>query len=69
MTDWENVRFRKSVLSSTGGCVEVAHQDGLIGVRDSKARPAGPVLEFTLHEWSCFLSGVHAGEFDPKAMG
>ncbi len=68
MIDWDNATFKKSVVSSTGGCVEVAQQDGRIGVRDSKAQSAGPVLEFTLHEWSCFLAGVKAGEFDSKAM-
>lgn len=63
MTDWTNARWRKSDVSDSGGCVEVAYQDGLIGVRDTKARGKGPVLEFTEREWSAFLSGAAKGQF------
>lgn len=43
--------------------MEVAFVDGKIGVRDSKDQ-RGPVLVFTPHEWTAFLSGVRGGEFD-----
>ena len=57
--------WAKSSLSlSNGNCVEVASlPDGEIGVRDSKDAN-GPVLRFTLGEWSAFLGGVRNGEFD-----
>lgn len=61
----ENTEWRKAAAStSQGNCVEVrfAH-DGHIGVRDSKD-PDGPVLAFTPQEWSAFLDGAKAGEFD-----
>jgi hypothetical protein len=58
--------WRKSSLSSGGdNCVEVAvATDGSIGVRDSKQRGEGPVLEFTPTEWDAFVGGVKGGEFD-----
>lgn len=64
MTDWSTATFRKSSTSSSGGCVEVAQLDGLVGVRDSKTHGSGPVLEFTRHEWECFLAGARGGEFN-----
>jgi hypothetical protein len=58
--------WRKSTLSSGGdNCVEIAFDpDGNVGVRDSKQRGRGPVLEFTPSEWEAFLGGVKVGEFD-----
>jgi hypothetical protein len=44
--------------------VEVASDGQNILVRDSKAVGKGPILSFTLAEWSAFLSGVRAGEFE-----
>jgi Domain of unknown function (DUF397) len=57
-------RSVKSSLSyANGDCVQVARlADGRIGVRDSKD-PGGPVLRFTLAEWSAFLGGAANGEF------
>ena len=66
--DWSTARWRKSVVSDDGGCVEVARVGEPIGVRDTKAHGAGSVLEFNLHEWSCFLAGVRSGEFDLDQM-
>lgn len=62
--DWSRARWRKSVNSDSGGCVEVARIGDVVGVRDTKARGVGPVLEFNLHEWSCFVAGARQGEFD-----
>ena len=46
-----------------GSCVEARRQDGLIEVRNSKAREAGTVV-FTTAEWDSFLFGAKRGEFD-----
>jgi hypothetical protein len=58
--------WKKSSLSSGGdNCVEVAFAaDGSVGVRDSKQKGLGPILEFTPAEWEAFLGGVAEGEFD-----
>jgi uncharacterized protein DUF397 len=58
------VEWRKSTLSTTNGCVEVAFIDDKIAVRDSKNQGGGPVLEFTRVEWEAFVGGVRDGEFD-----
>jgi hypothetical protein len=55
--------FCKARGSGDIGCVEVAMRDGLVGVRDSKDA-AGALLIFTRHEWTVFVEGVKAGEFD-----
>ncbi len=55
--------WRKSSLSGSGGCVEVASAPGIIAVRDTKDRQ-GPVLRFTPDEWVAFVAGVRNGEFD-----
>ncbi|TMR99042.1 DUF397 domain-containing protein [Nonomuraea basaltis] len=58
--------WRKSTRSGPdgGNCVEVAElSGGRRGVRDSK-NPTGPALVFTPGEWSAFVGGVKAGEFD-----
>jgi hypothetical protein len=55
--------WTKSSHSHNNGCVEVAHGDDLVAVRDSKD-PSGPVLLFTPKEWRAFLAGVRDGEFD-----
>jgi Domain of unknown function (DUF397) len=55
--------WRKSTWSGTGNCVEVADQGANRLVRDSKD-PGGSVLVFTEDEWTAFLAGAKAGEFD-----
>jgi Domain of unknown function (DUF397) len=56
--------FRKSTFSGGGGCVEVRRlPDGRIALRDSKDVSLVP-HHFTPHEWTAFLAGVRAGEFD-----
>ena len=62
--DWSKANWRKSSTSESGGCVEVAYLDGVIGVRDTKENGAGPVLEFTRTEWMAFLAGTRNGEFE-----
>lgn len=61
---WKSAKWRKSVISDTGGCVEVAFASGTIGVRDTKANGAGPILEFNEREWRAFVEGARRGEFD-----
>ncbi|HEY0001001.1 MAG TPA: DUF397 domain-containing protein [Actinoplanes sp.] len=58
--------WHKSTRSGGNGgdCVEVARNlPGIVAVRDSKD-PDGPALTFTRAEWSAFLAGVRAGDFD-----
>ena len=56
--------FRKSQRSGDNGCVEVAtNLADVVAVRDSKD-PTGPALLFTRAEWTAFVGGVRAGEFD-----
>jgi hypothetical protein len=57
--------WRKSSLSGTNGCVEIAFVNERVAVRDSKDR-RGPVLTFTPNEWKAFVGGVRNGEFDLK---
>ncbi|KRF23651.1 DUF397 domain-containing protein [Phycicoccus sp. Soil803] len=61
---WHNAHWRKSVLSDSGGCVEIAFADGTVGVRDTKAQGNGPILEFNEREWRAFTGGVALGEFE-----
>ncbi len=61
-----DLTWRKSTFSgdSGGGCVEVAFlPDGGVAVRDTKDRSL-PAHRFTPQEWTAFLAGVRAGEFD-----
>lgn len=56
--------WRKSTRSgSNGQCVEARRMDDTIQLRDSKDR-SGPVLSFTLGEWTAFTAGVKGAEFD-----
>jgi Domain of unknown function (DUF397) len=65
--DLSRAGWRKSVRSSSNGCVEVGLVDDQIVVRDSKDRE-GPVLMFTAHEWEAFLGGARDGEFELKRL-
>ena len=55
-------RWRKASFCQSGECVEVARQDDMIIVRDSKERCT--VLRSTVEQWRTFVQGVKAGEFD-----
>jgi hypothetical protein len=61
--DPATAKWRKSSHSGDNGCVEVAHGEDRIAVRDAKD-PSGPILLFTTLEWRAFLAGVRDGEFD-----
>jgi hypothetical protein len=59
--------WKKSSWSAeNGNCVEVAELPGdNIGVRHSKDNAPGcPALLFTLAEWSAFVKGIQAGDFN-----
>ena len=58
--------WQKSTLSSyNGNCFEIARLlRDRVGVRDTKDKGSGPVLIFNQDEWSAFVAGVKAGEFD-----
>jgi hypothetical protein len=53
----------KSTISGEDNCVEAAIDEIGVSVRNSK-EPAGPTLRFSTSEWTAFLAGVRAGEFD-----
>jgi hypothetical protein len=58
--------FKKSPFSGRPphlACVEVAHQNGTVKVRDSKD-PNGPQLSFSEAEWVAFIRGAMKGEFN-----
>lgn len=60
-TNWRKSSFCDN---SSGNCVEVGSNHlGARAVRDSKAA-SGDVLVFTEDEWTAFVKGVKAGEFD-----
>lgn len=55
------IAWRKSTMSDTGACVEVAAAGGSVLVRDS-ANPSQIVLKLSLRAWSVFLRRVRRGE-------
>ena len=58
-----SIQWRRSSRCETGACVEVAHIDCTIAIRDSKDVDR-PVLTFSQGEWAAFVAGVRNGEFD-----
>jgi predicted secreted Zn-dependent protease len=63
----DQLAWRRSGRScANGACVEVAHGPTSIYLRDSED-PAGPRLAFTHEEWTTFLDGVRAGDYDAPA--
>lgn len=63
----DGLAWRKSTISGSGDCVEVAANDDAIYVRNSKS-PHGPTVAFTVSEWTAFTNGVRAGEFDLEML-
>jgi hypothetical protein len=56
--------IKSSWSFSNGNCVEVrALADGRVGVRNSRV-PDIHLPPFTADEWTAFLAGARAGEFD-----
>jgi hypothetical protein len=53
------VAWRKSTVSDTGACVEVAVVDGSVLIRDS-ANPDGVVIRLSPAAWSAFLADARA---------
>lgn len=66
MDNLESLEWRVSSFTDNETCVEVAGTDSAVYVRNSNARNAGAVV-FTRDEWSAFLKGAAAGEFDSFA--
>jgi hypothetical protein len=61
--------WQKSSRSNGNGgnnCVEVAHLETAVAVRDSKD-PSGPALIFNSASWTEFLNSAKNGEFDIDA--
>jgi hypothetical protein len=63
MANFDSVNWRKSTRCGTNTCVEVAVVDNEYLVRDSKNPDTAP-LSFTQEEWTAFVAGVNAGEFN-----
>ena len=58
------IEFFVSSFCSFGNCVEVGRSpEGAVLGRDTKDR-AQEALAFTDEEWTAFVAGVKAGEFD-----
>ena len=64
-----SLSWRTSSFSNGAGgmCVEVAPVDDGVVVRDSR-NPLGPALAFSGNEWSAFVAGAKAGEFDDTVV-
>jgi Domain of unknown function (DUF397) len=59
MTDDGFARWRKSSYSdANGGCVEVAADERVIGVRDTRQFGQGPVIEFPAPAWLAFIAST-----------
>ena len=58
------VWYKSSRSGGNGGnCVEVAHLDNAVAVRDSK-HPHDGVLVFDHADWTSFVEAAKNGEFD-----
>lgn len=60
-------QWRKSTVSGTGNCVEIAFTGRAVSVRDSNA-PSRPVISFPPSAWVTFLVRVRHGKFDYAAL-
>jgi hypothetical protein len=58
----DRAAWRKSSRCTNGTCVEVARIGDRYLIRDSK-QPQIRALSFTEEEWTAFVDGLTAGEF------
>jgi hypothetical protein len=57
--------IKSSLSTYNGTCVEIARiSNNCVGMRDTKDHGRGPILAFSQREWSAFLAGAKAGEFN-----
>jgi hypothetical protein len=56
--------FRKSTRCESSTCVEVARLDGQAAIRNS-TDPAVHLI-FAGADWSAFIAGIRAGDFDGR---
>jgi hypothetical protein len=62
--DTSKAAWFTSRACNNSACVQVAHlEGGMVALRDSKDT-SKPAHVFDVDEWSAFISGVKAGEFD-----
>jgi hypothetical protein len=62
--DTSNAAWITSRSCNNSACVQVAHlPGGMVALRDSKD-PAKPAQIFDSEEWSAFVTGIKAGDFD-----
>jgi len=65
MSSFPATGWRKSMRSGgDDNCVEVNVTDARVGVRDSKAGPAGPVLDFSRTSFASLIHSLRAGRVD-----
>ena len=59
MADWDGttLAWRKSTRSNSNGCVEMALDEEVVLLRDSK-RPEGPVLSVSPRAWAVLVAQV-----------
>jgi hypothetical protein len=61
MTSDNFTTWRKATYShGNGDCVEIAADQQIVGVRDTKRRGSGPVLEFPVTVWRTFVGEAKA---------
>ncbi|SDY51505.1 protein of unknown function [Micromonospora pattaloongensis] len=60
-----SIEWRRSRRCDSNTCVEVASVGGAIAMRDGK-EPEGNILIFSRADWTAFVTGVRAGEFDAR---
>ncbi|WP_082870949.1 DUF397 domain-containing protein [Nocardia terpenica] len=70
MITGDRLEWRKSSYSSNGeNCVEVAHCEGAVFVRDSKyvgPLEDRPVIAVSDVDWELFIKSIAASQFDQR---